>query len=157
MQSWGPLPFGEFLKASPAGNERHGVSEPAPGSAQPVVILPFSFPLCLEKEQSEALILRRNILVTTDVVEKRASIVFLILLSICFTYTINWNCLIGLLPLSSLTCHEIFQRETIQEVKNKWNAHNTTALNGRVLKLPRQRQWNANSLICKDTKLFQEK
>lgn len=138
MQSWGPLPFGGFQKAIPAGEERHRVSLLLALARIWGVsyALPSSCPL--ETEQSEASSLYRNILATAEVVEKRASIVSLILLSICFTYSRNWNGLIGLLPLSSLTCHEIFPREMVGEVKNKWTLHSTTALSCAVLKL-RQR------------------
>lgn len=89
MQSWGPLPFGGFQKAIPAGEERHRVSLLLALARIWGVsyALPSSCPL--ETEQSEASSLYRNILATAEVVEKRASIVSLILLSICFTYSRN--------------------------------------------------------------------
>lgn len=134
----GSSSFRRISESNPCrGRKTQG--ELAPCSSQGMGVsyaLPSSCPL--ETEQSEASSLYRNILATAEVVEKRASIVSLILLSICFTYSRNWNGLIGLLPLSSLTCHEIFPREMVGEVKNKWTLHSTTALSCAVLKL-RQR------------------
>lgn len=135
MQSWGPLPFGGFQKAIPAGEERHRVSLLLALARVWGVSYAF-FMRC--RNWAEASSLHRNILATAEVVEKRASIVSLILLSICFTYSRNWNGLIGLLPLSSLTCREIFPREMVGEVKNKWTLYSTTVLSCAVLKL-RQR------------------
>lgn len=137
MQSWGPLPFGGFQKAIPAGEERQqGELAPCSGQGTGSVLCPAFFMRC--RNWAEASSLHRNILATAEVVEKRASIVSLILLSICFTYSRNWNGLIGLLPLSSLTCREIFPREMVGEVKNKWTLYSTTVLSCAVLKL-RQR------------------
>lgn len=55
MQSWGPLPFGGFQKAIPAGEERHRVSLLLALARGWGVSYPMPFPQPLESEQSEAL------------------------------------------------------------------------------------------------------
>lgn len=133
----GSSSFRRISESNPCrGRKTQGELAPCSGQGMGSVLFPAFFMRC--RNWAEASSLYRNILATAEVVEKRASIVSLILLSICFTYSRNWNGLIGLLPLSSLTCREIFPREMVGEVKNKWTLYSTTVLSCAVLKL-RQR------------------